>query len=254
MRIVGPAIRAWALGVFAALPIALPAGAVAAEPPGPAPQAPRPVPEHLLAALRAKIPMSPIALQGDPYVAGQTKTQRPATAPVCGVRFESDQVHYRLSTFTSTAAARAAGFAVTHFGACGTCSTLQDLAVYLEKPDLTAPVRKCGVKWDAAARLRCLEDLGFSTPCAQTWLYDLENTRRQCLSVCVWSWIEEEPPTRKDGSLNACLQCDEDRSGPVFKVTAGRTRRNSGIRSSIPRPDEEIAPVVHDYIPDLGAQ
>lgn len=46
------------------------------------------------------------------------------------------------------------------------------------------------------ARLRCLEDLG---------------------------WIEGEAPTRKDGRLNACLQCDEDRSGPVFKATAGRT-------------------------------
>ena len=37
--------------------------------------------------------------------------------------------------------------------------------------------------------------------------------------------------------------------GPVFKATAGRTRRNSGIRSSIPRPDEEVAHVVHDYVP-----
>ena len=54
---------------------------------------------------------------------------------------------------------------------------------------------------------------------------------------------------RPGGRLNDCLQCDEDRSGPVFKATAGRTRRNSGIRSSIERPAEQVAPVVHDYLP-----
>ena len=41
----------------------------------------------------------------------------------------------------------------------------------------------------------------------------------------------------------------EDRSGPVFKAVAGRTRRNSGIQSSIPRPSEQVAHVVHDYVP-----
>jgi hypothetical protein len=207
----------------------------------------------LLAALRSKIPLEPVPLQGDPYVkwgAGQPPGTPAET--VCGVHFEPDQVHYRLATFASTVAARSAGFAVTHFGACGTCSTLQDLAVYLEKPDLTAPVRKCGLRWGASAGLSCLKKLGFSTACAQTWLYDAQNTRRQCFSVCVWSWIKDEAPTRKDGRLNACLQCDEDRSGPVFKLTAGRTRRNSGIHSSIPRPDDETAPVVHDYVPDLA--
>jgi hypothetical protein len=207
-----------------------------------------------LAALRSKIPIDPITLNGDPYPRWQAQMPpHPASGEVCGVRFEPDRIHYRLSRFDSTAAAQASGFAVTHFGACGTCSTLQDLAVYLEKPDLTAPVRRCGLQWDPSARLKCLKNLGFSAPCAQTWLYDLENTRRHCLSVCMWSWIEDEPPTRPDGRLNACLQCDEDRSGPVFKATAGRTRRNSGIRSSIPRPNEEIAPVVHDYIPDLAS-
>jgi hypothetical protein len=206
---------------------------------------------RLLAALRSKIPIEPVAALHDPYLAA--KSADPAAAPlsaVCGVRFEPDLVHYRLSTFADSAAAGAAGFAVTHLGACGTCSTLQDLAVYIEKPDLTAPVRKCAIKWSAEARLTCLEHVGFSTACAQTWLYDAENTRHECLSHCLWSWITGEAPTRSDGQLNACLQCDEDRSGPVFKVTAGRTRRNSGIHSSIPRPNDEIAPLVHDYVPD----
>jgi hypothetical protein len=208
---------------------------------------------RLLAALRSKIALEPAALEGDPYAVWQSRDPpRAAADTVCAVRFEPDQLHYRLATFANSVAARTAGFAVTHVGACGTCSTLQDLAVYIEKPDLTAPVRKCGMRWNASSRLQCLEDLGFSHPCAQTWLYDLENTRQQCFGVCVLSWIEGEAPTRSDGRLNACLQCDEDRSGPVFKSTAGRTRRNSGIRSSIPRPDDEVAAVVHDYVPELA--
>jgi hypothetical protein len=210
-------------------------------------------PARLIAALRSKIPIEPIAAKEDPYMIWRAK--EPPLAPTgtaCAVRFEHDQIHYHLSTFANSEAARTAGFAVTHFGACGTCSTLQDLAVYLEKPDLTAPVRKCGIRLEASASLSCLEDLGFSTACAQTWLYDLENTRRQCFSVCMWSWFKGEAPTGEDGRLNVCLQCDEDRSGPVFKATAGRTRRNSGIHSSIPRPSDEIAPIVHDYVPDLA--
>ncbi len=214
---------------------------------------PRTADPNFLAALRSKIPLAPAGLQRDPYVTWQAGNPPPAPAgTVCGVRFEADRVHYRLATFANPAAARAARFAVTHVDACGTCSTLQDLAVYLEKPDLTAPVRECGISWSASASLTCLEHLGFSAACAQTWLFNVQNTRRECLSVCLWSWIEDEAPTRADGRLNPCLQCDEDRSGPVFKAAAGRTRRNSGIHSSIPRPHDEIAPIVHDYIPGFA--
>ena len=259
MKICRQAVTLVALSVLACQSVVPLTEALAASAEGqpaaslPAVQLPRPAQARLLASLRSKIPIEPVALTGDPYTIWYAKAPPGTPAgTVCGVRFEQDQVHYRLLTFAGTAAARSAGFAVTHFGACGTCSTLQDLAVYLEKPDLTAPVRKCGIKWDASASLTCLEGLGFSTACARTWLYDAENTRRQCLSVCVWSWLEGEPPTRKDGRLNACLQCDEDRSGPVFKATAGRTRRNSGIHSSIPRPNEEIAPVIHDYVPEFA--
>jgi hypothetical protein len=245
-----------ALGLLALASAALQTQALAApeEPPpdasAPATELPQSPQADLLTALRSKVPIEPIEVRADPYLTGQG-TELPAGA-VCGIRFQSDQIHYRLSTFANADAARAAGAAVTHFGVCGTCSTLQDLAVYLEKPDLTDPVRHCAIGSRESATLTCLEALGFSNACAQTWLYDVENTRRQCFAVCVLSWIEGEASTGSDGHLNACLQCDEDRSGPVFKAIAGRTRRNSGIHSSIPRPDDEIAPVVHDYVPMLA--
>ena len=220
----------------------------------PAPTSAPPNFGDFLAALRAAVPLDAPGLDGDPYRAWRGRT--PPSAPpgaVCGVRFEADAVHYHLATFPDAAAARAEGFATTHVGTCGTCSTMQDLAVYLARPDLTAPVRHCGIMLSEKENLSCLEALGFSPACARTWYFNEVNTRRECLTTCVWAWACGTPSTEPDGRLNACLQCDEDRSGPVFKATAGRTRRNSGIRSSISRPDEQIAHVVHDYIPGVRA-
>jgi hypothetical protein len=209
---------------------------------------------RLVAALRAAVPLDPVGLAGDPYEAWRGRAPpRPAPGAVCAVRFEPDGVRYRLRGFASEGEARAAGWAPTHAGACGTCSTLQDLAVYLERPDLTTPVRRCGIRPTASGAVACLERLGFSPACARTWWFNARNTRRECLWVCVKSWVKGEPSAGPDGRLNPCLQCDEDRSGPVFKAAAGRTRRNSGIRSSIPRREDEVARVVHDYVPGVGA-
>ena len=223
------------------------AAATAADP------SPDPDRARLVTALRAKVPVDPPSLAGDPYDAWRGRAPpRPPPGTVCAVRFEPDGVHYRLLGFPSEEDARAAGWAPTHAGACGTCSTLQDLAVYLERPDLTTPVRRCGIRLIASRGIACLERLGFSPACAKTWWFNARNTRRECLWVCVKSWVSGEPSAGPDARLNPCLQCDEDRSGPVFKAAAGRTRRNSGLRSSIPRPEDEVAHVVHDYVPGFA--
>jgi hypothetical protein len=47
--------------------------------------------------------------------------------------------------------------------------------------------------------------------------------------------------------LNKCLECDEDISGPIFKYESGRTRRNSGIKSEIDRPIDQIYNLTHCY-------
>jgi len=213
----------------------------------PAPAPPPAADPQLLASLRAAIPLNPMGVGEDPYAtwAGRAPPG-PASSSVCGVRFEPDRTHYRLATFASAAEAAELGYHVTHTGGCGACSTLQDLGVYLERPDLTSPVRRCGMQ---AGTLGCLEALGFSDACARIWSFNVQNTKRECFGVCMRSWMSGEASTTVDGGLNACLQCDEDRSGPVFKAVAGRTRRNSGIHSSIRRPDEQVSHVVHDYVP-----
>jgi len=239
----GPERRACSGAAWVGLTAVLLLAACASTPPPP----PSPPDPALLGALRATVPLNPIAVGDDPYAswAGR-RPPPPPPGSVCGVRLEPDRVHYRLGTFSSEAEAETTGYRVTHTGVCGACSTLQDLAVYLERPDLTAPVRRCGMS-TAPNTLSCLEAIGFTADCARIWLFNVENTRRECFGVCMRSWMSGEPSTTPEGHLNDCLQCDEDRSGPVFKAVAGRTRRNSGIRSSIARPDEQMSHVVHDY-------
>lgn len=170
----------------------------------------------------------------------------PDEAAVCGMLPSAPS--YRLVDYPSTEAALAAGAAVTHFGRCGMCSSLADLAVYAEQPDLTEPVRACGMAnldGDIPALSACIGALGFTEPCAQIWAYNTVHTRDACLAVCLTHY--DSPYNEADGSLNPCLQCDEDESGAVFQAAAGRTRRNTGLASSMCRPCSEVRPLEHRY-------
>ncbi len=183
-------------------------------------------------------------LSADPYA---TPEDFPLDeSSVCAVLVAGSE--YTLETFADDATAEAAGAQVTHDGACGVCSPLQDLAVYMRQGDLTEPVRACGLlglSEGEEAQFECLRELGFTEPCAQVWGYNTTHTRTMCLQVCLD--LLDAPYHEPDGSLNACLQCDEDLSGPVFKAVAGRTRRNTGLASALCRPCDEVRRVVHRY-------
>jgi hypothetical protein len=186
------------------------------------------------------------ALLADPYTAPPELNNDEDA--VCAVEVEADG--YRLRTYASLDAATAAGVAPTHFGGCGVCSTLADLAVYMRTPDLTEPVRDCGLQNLGGSRdehVACLQALGFTTACADIWYYNTLHTGDVCGAVCFAKL--DAPYNLPTGELNACLQCDEDQSGPVFAAVAGRTRRNTGLPSSICRPCAEVQPVFHDYGP-----
>ena len=200
-----------------------------------------------VAALRAWTLLDPPASpESDPYV---DPPSLPEVGPdaVCAV-VPAGGGAYHLRDFPSTAAALADGATPTHYGACGLCSALADLAVYMERPDLTEPVRACGLAnllGGAEALLPCLEDLGFTRPCAWIWAYNTRHTQAACASECFAAL--EDPYHLPDGSLNPCLQCDEEISGPIFHAVAGRTRRNTGLPSSMCRPCTEVRPLVHAY-------
>jgi hypothetical protein len=202
--------------------------------------------EAAIAALEARVLLDPPAvLEIDPYSAPGEQEQHEG---VCAVVPDADDpLAYRLETFPSAAHATMDGGVVTHHGACGACSSLHDLAVYIRHDDLTTPVRACGIlglSEGDEANLECLLDLGFTPACAQIWFYNTVNTRNACFSICFGTL--DDPYNLEDGSLNPCLQCDEEESGPVFKAVAGRTRRNSGLPSAICRPCDTVTRMVHE--------
>lgn len=175
---------------------------------------------------------------------------------VCGVQFADDAPHeYRLTTFPDIATLEGApGYKLTHHGACGTCSTLQDLAVYATL-DLTHMAAHCARRLTLGHQKACMQAIGFSEPCAESWAYNARHTRSHCARICLsalgWRGVlfgSEGPLLQgEQGSLNACLECDELVSGPGFQYGAGRTRRNSGIVSEIDRPEAALRAVRHDY-------
>jgi hypothetical protein len=204
--------------------------------------------QSLIVGWQLATPFPP--LDSDPYAQPPPPDDPPGT--VCAVlgqgSADAAPRTYTLVTYPSQVAAAAAGAKVTHFGHCGVCSTLANLAVYMRNPDLVAPVRACGLQPGADggnADVACLQQLGFDLPCAQAWAYDTAHTRTACLTPCLANLTA--PYNEPDGALNSCLQCDEDVSGPTFKAVAGRTRRNSGLPNAICRPCSEMQPLVHVY-------
>lgn len=197
-----------------------------------------------VAALRSWTLLDPPAeITSDPYA-----SPAPVESGVCAVRVVDRAARtYRLESFASAAEAEASGAYVTHQDRCGLCSTLTDLAVYAEKPDLTDPVRSCGLEAgkDLEKNVACLQALGFTRPCAQIWAYNTRFTREQCLGPCIA--LLSAPYHEEDGGLNECLRCDEEKSGPVFKAVAGRTRRNTGVPSAMCRPCSEVIRLDHAY-------
>lgn len=210
--------------------------------------APEPT-DEFLAELAQWTHLSPFdELLEDPYEGATPEADPPGT--VCAVVPEPGEGPrgYELATYPSAEAAEDDGAFVTHTGGCGLCSNLHNLIVYAAQNDLTAPVRECGFlafREGQEANIDCLLELGFDLPCAQIWYHNTTHTRENCLSECLLTL--REPYHNPDGSLNDCLQCDEDTSGPVFKKYAGRTRRNSGFPNSMCRPWSEVEAIPHNY-------
>jgi hypothetical protein len=189
----------------------------------------------------------PGQLASDPYAASAPPA--PGADAVCGMLpVDRAAKSYKLVDYGSADEALAAGARVTHAGVCGLCSPLGDLVAYMKNNDLTGPVRQCGLDHSSGppeAHIACLEALGFDGPCAQIWYFNTLHTRQECIGPCIAAL--KEPYHLEDGTLNECLLCDEDKSGPVFKAIAGRTRRNTGLANSMCRPCSEVTPLVHRY-------
>ena len=205
--------------------------------------------------LRTGLPRLSFPAQPQVYDWWWQRETTPDQAQVCGVQFaDTMNVDYRLATFSNHDELTANGFVLTHYQACGACSTLQDLAVYGEL-DLTVMAKVCSKRLSLVEKKSCMQAIGFSEACADSWAFNAQKTAQSCALVCIREYglmalltgTENVPPVNEQGELNACLLCDEMMAGPGFQYSAGRTRRNSGIVSEIDRPDAEVYEVPHQY-------
>lgn len=139
---------------------------------------------------------------------------------------------------------------VTHEGACGTCSSLQDLSVYMELgADLSDRAGDCGIRGrsSAADGIQCFEEIGFTLACSMTWYYNTKLVAKECLQYCAFYQVLNRPPNGPPPlcELALCLECDETKAGPTFSRVAGRNRRNSGLQSNIVRPCSSVVDLTH---------
>ncbi len=189
----------------------------------------------------------PGELTEDPYLNPDDYPRR--DDEFCGVIVEDrENKAYRLATFESLDALHEAGGILTHTSACGACSSLASLALLIEMPDQTGPIRDCGIlglAGDQEKVVTCLKELGFETACAQINAHNTRHTRDECGSICFP--LLNAPYHDQDGSLNDCIQCDEDKSGDIFRAVAGRARRNSGIGAALCRPCDDMIHLIHEY-------
>lgn len=204
--------------------------------------------EAFVASLREWELLNPPAeLTEDPYAHPDQYPRRDEA--FCAVMVADREVKsYTLQTFDTLDELEAAGGILTHTSACGACSSLASLALLIEMPDQTGPIRNCGLRGlggDLEAVLQCLEDLGFERPCAQVNAYNTAHTAEACGKVCLS--LLGAPYQSEDGQLNECIQCDEDASGDIFRAAAGRARRNAGIPAALCRPCDTMTYIIHRY-------
>jgi hypothetical protein len=155
--------------------------------------------------------------------------------------------NHRLKTVASREEAERNLQLVTHDGACGTCSSFRDLAVYLSSQDLSSIGINCAFRalLDVADGTECYMDTGFSQACAATWLHNSLHTNREC-PMCVNHALSGASPNLgpPNCELADCIACDDEQSGEYFIKYAGRTRRNSGLLSAIVRSCDEVGTLI----------
>eukprot|EP00567_Pseudictyota_dubia_P000005 CAMPEP_0197464492 /NCGR_PEP_ID=MMETSP1175-20131217/64050_1 /TAXON_ID=1003142 /ORGANISM="Triceratium dubium, Strain CCMP147" /LENGTH=235 /DNA_ID=CAMNT_0043000473 /DNA_START=379 /DNA_END=1086 /DNA_ORIENTATION=+ len=193
-----------------------------------------------------------------------------ADEAVCGFTFNNEGETcngntYGMKTFESRSDAENAGANVTHLGACGVCSSAQDLAVMGKKSDeISSEFQSCGTKFFTKAfvlpngdvntefgtLVSCISELGYTDDCGLLWAYQVAVSAALCTDECSKGEpFYGAPPACE---LSGCLKCAAEKEGFAFNKLAGRTFLNSGIRDTIVRPCKDFASIVHDPQCDLA--
>ena len=168
-----------------------------------------------------------------------------STPDVCAMKnILSDRPDF--STFPKAQEAHLDGYEVAHCGSCGQCSNLHDIDIQAKTTDtLTTDSTKCAFlifTGGPKAVHKCMKEVvGFTKPCEDCWVDDIECNVRHCKFTCLKSkylFHDMRDNNEEDGALNDCLECDEKMCGPKFLKCSGSNRRRLGIISDISRDDD----------------
>lgn len=211
----------------------------------------------VIKAYQSQVPSSIYTLNCNPYDDASCVTSPPQTmlnvsTAVCAYKYPTDEdgqqscSTYSMVTYASEAEALVDGAVLTHAGSCGLCSTAQDLSIYLIE-DFTAAGKKCASigLFNEAKGLECYMNLGLTKECAKIWNYDGIYDGQACGVICTKELKDPNNGPAPACTLNDCLQCDEQKAGPIFTSYAGRSRRRSGLLSEIIRDCSSIAHIDH---------
>jgi hypothetical protein len=226
-------------------------------------------------------PLNPFNLTCNPFTTSPCRTSPTQSytddnneTAVCGIRYLYSSSNnnsnnntetaacpttYTLKTYTSVQTAYFDDVStITHIGACGVCSTTQDLAALIRIPDMVTASKMCikkgGIIHDTNS-YACFRNMGFSPPCAFLWHEFTRATMRDCFNECVLTDLGNKAYNDPDDcNLNKCLQCQNDKTEAIFERVGGRTHARSGLLSSVVKPCHRVPLMEHDACPPLFSE
>jgi len=162
-----------------------------------------------------------------------------------------NEIGGEIKTFHDSNAAKSAGYTVAHCGACGQCSTWNDLRLqYTTRNFLAKESAKCAKKsliLGQNAVHACLQEepIGFSDQCASCWTADIMCARKHCAFIFLQSnMINTVSNFQVGGEIITASTCEEAMCEIEFVPCSGANRRRMNITSSITRPDKQLCNIV----------
>jgi len=173
--------------------------------------------------------------------------------PVCA--FDNQGATSNITTFPSKEAAHEAGFLVLHCGACGACSTWENLIIeYTTRDTMAANANQCakealfGGGDDALTKCLMEPNIGFGYECAICWMEDILCTKEHCSFIFLQSQMINEVTNFAVGpddiTSATCEEAHCEKDPGQFVPCSGATRRRMNITSSISRPGDQQCAIV----------
>lgn len=167
--------------------------------------------------------------------------------------FDNRGPESNITTFEGKEAAHEAGFLVLHCGACGACSSWDNLIVeYVTRDKMASLANECAkgalFKGGDDALTECLmsDDIGFEEECAICWSEDILCTKQNCAFIFLQAQMINNVGNFAVGPNDITSASCEEAHCEVgqFVPCSGATRRRMNITSSIARPGGQQCGIV----------